>query len=271
MSIHAFCSVSGAPGVTTASVAAAFHWPRPVILLEADTSHATSIMPGWFRGEMPHRDTGMLQITAIHRRGTITENDLFNQALELTQDRLVIPGFPSAETGENASAAWGAVMDACQGLEGAGVDVIFDLGRLGLQDHRNPIIGADSVVVFTAASMPGIYSVAKRSEGLKSMLKESSTEDKLTLALVSQAAPPSYDEREAKGVLGISVASTLPADAHSASIFSAGQPMNKKYQRSSYQRAISALNSSLITAVKKRRTRLGLNSPVISPLEGATS
>ena len=36
MAVITLCSASGAPGVTTMSVALAMNWPRPVLLVEAD-------------------------------------------------------------------------------------------------------------------------------------------------------------------------------------------------------------------------------------------
>ena len=52
MAVVAFTSISGAAGVTAATLACAVHWPRPTLVLEADTNAVGSMLTGFFRSNL---------------------------------------------------------------------------------------------------------------------------------------------------------------------------------------------------------------------------
>ena len=54
MAVISLMSFSGAPGVTTSALACLFSWPRPAILLEADTSRPSAVLPGLLEGQVDH-------------------------------------------------------------------------------------------------------------------------------------------------------------------------------------------------------------------------
>lgn len=49
MAIVYLTSATGAPGVSTLATALTLHWPRPALLLEADTSTTSHLIPGTCR------------------------------------------------------------------------------------------------------------------------------------------------------------------------------------------------------------------------------
>ena len=48
MAIVCLTSASGSPGVTTTAVGIAFSWPRPALLVEADPTGGSGVLPGSF-------------------------------------------------------------------------------------------------------------------------------------------------------------------------------------------------------------------------------
>src|SRR5687768_18323727 len=68
MAIVCLTSASGSPGVTTTAVGIAFSWPRPALLVEADPSGGSGVLPGFQRGTTPY-DAGLIEL-ALSPLGT---------------------------------------------------------------------------------------------------------------------------------------------------------------------------------------------------------
>ncbi|MGK3833493.1 hypothetical protein, partial [Enterococcus faecium] len=84
------------PGVTTAAGALALNWSKPVILVEADTTKTSSIIPGLIRGQVYH-STGLTEAAVADQYGALTPDKLWEQTVELSPRSVLIPGFKSLQ------------------------------------------------------------------------------------------------------------------------------------------------------------------------------
>ncbi|MFK4298153.1 hypothetical protein ABH924_003314 [Arthrobacter sp. GAS37] len=254
-------SLSDAPGCTTAAIALAQQWPRPVILVEADTSHASSVLPGLFKGEQPQR-FGVLDLAALHRNGELTEEAVLTHALRLGGDseHRIIPGFTGPGPAQSAASSWGALTDLFVRLEEAGVDVLADLGRFGPSDPRTALLTrADTVAVFAAADLPGLYSMRTRLPELREALSTGSDAARLGVVLRQHpAAIQGYSAREVRSALNTTTWGTIPWDPAGAAAYSHGtQKAARPLSRRQYERSIAALGTTIREAVATRRSELG--------------
>jgi hypothetical protein len=142
----------GAPGVTTAAVALAAVWPRPVLLAECDPAGGDIVyrLPSADGARLdPHR--GLLTLAVATRRGVGPEQ-VWEHVQKLRGGLDVLVGVTSAEQGMGLDLMWGQVGAALSDLQQA--DVIADCGRLGADGrHYDLLARADAVVLVTRASL----------------------------------------------------------------------------------------------------------------------
>src|SRR5713226_7651336 len=129
MALIAVAADKGAPGVTTASVALAAVWPRPVLLAECDPAGGDLVyrLPGADGGRLdPGR--GLLSLAVAARRGLVPQQ-VWEHTQKLHGGLDVLAGVTNAEQGAGLDPLWGSVGSALAGLPQA--DAIADCGRLG--------------------------------------------------------------------------------------------------------------------------------------------
>jgi hypothetical protein len=161
MALIAVTADKGAPGVTTACVALAAVWPRPVLLAECDPAGGDLVyrLPAASGGQLdPNR--GLLSLAVALRRGLE-----LGQAWEHTQklhgglDLLV--GVVTPEQGAGLDPLWGPVGAALAQLPDA--DTIADCGRIGVAGpHYDLLAQASLVVLVTRATLGDVVRVRER-------------------------------------------------------------------------------------------------------------
>ncbi|WP_435740097.1 hypothetical protein [Clavibacter nebraskensis] len=258
MSVIAFTSFAGSPGVTTATFAAAVHWQRPVIVFEAETQNVTSAMAGFFRSNLRPEVGGLDKVAVAFSRGVLTWKDLIDPACglaiavhELPQipqtpipaipadHRMwVVPGFFQLRIVDGVQGLWARFPDLFRALSEAGFDVFIDLGRLAPEDIRLPILdGADQVLTIASSTMVDLNRLYRRFQlpDLADRLDGVGRAEKYRLLLVdapAESVPTSSFDRNVMPVLA-----TLPFDPEGAAVFSLGRP-DTKPQRNAYRQAI---------------------------------
>ena len=78
MALITLCSIKGAPGVTTTALAMTMTWPRPALLVEADSSGGSAIMAGLLRGQVS-QERSLLSLTMAAAHSVLvrsSHNDL---------------------------------------------------------------------------------------------------------------------------------------------------------------------------------------------------
>ncbi|WP_235201577.1 hypothetical protein [Microbacterium sp. CH12i] len=185
MVVIALTSFAGAPGVTTAATALAVHWPRPVLLVEADTNAVSSLMTGFFRSNLRTTDGGIEKLAFAFSRDSLEAEDLLDSDYGLSipvhdlppiptmpipaipdgHKMWVIPGFVNLGVVDGVRSLWAKLPRLLGALADGGIDVIVDLGHLDIDDDRLPLVDtADRVVVSATASMVDLNRTYRRLE-----------------------------------------------------------------------------------------------------------
>lgn len=269
MTVHAFASLTGSPGVTTSALAAAVHWPRPVVVVEAETANATSSMPGFFRSNLRPDAGGLDKIALAYSRGALAWRDVLDPEAGLAiavhdlppvpampiptlpqgHRMWVVPGFYHLGIVGGVHGLWSRLPQLLRALSESDVDVIVDLGRIGHDDIRLPLLdGADRVTFFANASMVDLNRLLRRLElpDLSERLEGAGRAEKYRLVLVQpphEGVPPhAFSEHV------LPVASLLPFDPDGAAVFALGRP-DIRPARNAYRQGTIRLVNSLADAV----------------------
>jgi hypothetical protein len=265
MTVLAFTSFTGSPGVTTAALALAVHWPRPVALFEAEYANATSTMPGFFRSNLRPNTGGLDKVAIAYSRNVLTWQDLIDPdtglaiavhelphlptapipALPIGHRMWVVPGFYRLGIVQGVQGMWARFPHLFQAISEAGIDVMVDLGRLALDDIRLPILDrADRVVTFAASTMIDLNRLFRRLElpDLSERLAGVGRAEKYRLVLITSRYEPVAARAFTEHVMP--VLGLLPFDPDGAAVFGLGRP-DAKPHRNQYRQAIRRLTTSI--------------------------
>ena len=72
MALYVLTSASGSPGVSTAAAGLAYHWPRPVLLLDADPTGTSALFAGHFQGAL-EPGAGLIDLAVAAAEGRLDE------------------------------------------------------------------------------------------------------------------------------------------------------------------------------------------------------
>ncbi|MBO9041468.1 MULTISPECIES: hypothetical protein [Curtobacterium] len=257
MAVHAFASLAGSPGVTTAAFAFAVHWPRPVVVFEAETANATSAMTGFFRSNLHPSAGGLDKVAVAYSRNVLTWQDLITpeRGLSIAVHDLpalpqpiptlpnghrmwVVPGFHKLSIVDGVRRMWARFPNLFRAISEANIDVIVDLGRIAHEDIRLPLLdGADRVTIFSESTMVDLNRIYRRAElpDFAERLQGVGRAEKYRLVLTEsryEAIPAGDFGRNVLPVLA-----ELPWDPDGAAVFSLGRP-DAKPQRNAYRQAV---------------------------------
>jgi len=148
MALIAIASDKGAPGVTTAALALAAVWPRPVLLAECDPAGGDLVyrFPAAGGGHLDPR-RGVLSLAVIARRG-MAPHQVWGHAQKLHGGLDVLAGVTNAEQGAGLSLLWGPIGKVLASLPQA--DVIADCGRLGADGPLYDLLAEATTVVLVS-------------------------------------------------------------------------------------------------------------------------
>jgi hypothetical protein len=265
MTVLAFVSFAGSPGVTTAALAVAVHWPRPVIVFEAEIANATSAMAGFFRSNLRPDSGGLDKVAVAYSRNVLIWQDLVDptRGLAIAVHELprideapipalpeghrmwVVPGFYRLGIVDGVRGMWARFPHLFRALSESGFDVIVDLGRITHEDIRLSILdGADQVIAFAASTMVDLNRMYRRLDlpDLAGRLEGVGRAEKYRMVLIEsryEAITRHAFVQHVMPVLG-----ELPFDPGGAAVFSLGSPDGKP-QRNLYRQAIRRLVSTI--------------------------
>jgi len=161
MALIAVAADKGSPGVTTASIALAAVWPRPVLLAECDRAGGDLIyrLPG-ADGEPLDPRRGLLSLAVAARRG-LQPHQVWEHTQRLHGGLDVLTGVTNAEQGAGLDALWASLGTVLGALGQA--DVIADCGRIGADGpHYDLLAQAAAVVMITRASLGEVVRLRDR-------------------------------------------------------------------------------------------------------------
>lgn len=268
MAVIAFASLTGSPGVTSTALAAAVHWPRPVVFVEVDTSAVSTVMAGFFRGNFP-ASVGLDKVALANARSALTATTMLDPTLGLsmpvhTLPRIdehpiptipdghqlwIVPGFPTLATIDGTASLWNKLPSIFRALAADGVDVIIDVSRLGRDDPRLPLLdAADQVVIVGRSTLVDLSQLASRIAlpDLASRLAGIGLAERFSMILIDSR----WEVVRAKdfAVNLMPVIAELPFDPEGAAVFSLGRPDHRP-DRNSYRnrirKAVSQINQRI--------------------------
>ncbi len=259
MTTVALCSAKGSPGVSTACLALALMWPKPVVLVDADPAGG-DLLPGFFRGEQP-AGRGVLALTLDARSSSMREL-LWLQVLPITDSKAwLLPGVSSPR--QLRSVDWAQLAATLPGLQYQlkPVDALTDLGRLRPESEvtrpdspgPEPLLqAADLVVIAFAGTLAAVRAAQLRVEPLQALLGDGpGRAGRLVGVLVGRPRP--YGEGEIARALGIPVVSALPHDTRTANTLMAGAPARRGWRAAPLMRAASATADLLVQLAAAHR------------------
>ncbi|HEY1917993.1 MAG TPA: hypothetical protein VGH27_20665 [Streptosporangiaceae bacterium] len=171
MALIAIAADKGAPGVTTASVALAAVWSRPVVLAECDPSGGDLVyrLPAADGGRLSLQQ-GLLSLAVATRRG-VQAQQVWEHAQKLYGGLDVLVGVSGAEQGAGLELLWSGVGRALAAVPQA--DVIADCGRVGVDGPIYDLLGyASSIVLLTRASLGEVVRLRDRIAVMTAALKK---------------------------------------------------------------------------------------------------
>ena len=248
MAIVCLTSASGSPGVTTTAVGIAFSWPRPALLVEADPTGGSGVLPGFLRGTTPY-DAGLIEL-ALSPLGAA--DALRDVVRPLTPNVSLVAGIRSHAQATALRDVWEPLVAAFRDLDDSGQDVIVDGGRLGLVGSPTPLLdAADVTLLVTRATLP---SIAAARSWVETVRQPATGWRRPGLLLVGEGQP--YRATEVAKVLGMPVVADLPDDPTAAAVYHRGAAPPKHFETGPYVRGLQATVQSIQAHIARGRFAL---------------
>ena len=255
MAVITLVSASGAPGVTTTSLGLALVSKRPVLLVEADPTGGSTLLAGYWRGQLDH--VGLLDLVLAERHGVLAEAlPRMRLAIEGT-DVSVLVGTKSHEQAGSLDRLWDPLLSVLQGLDGQ--DVIVDAGRLGLPGSPHSLIQYSDVTLLLTHS--SLRALAAARSWAATLAADVVPGHEVKLVIVGEGRK--YRAAEASRTLGLPVAGSITWDPRRAEVFSDGAPYPpsrfggetgaaRAFDQSAYVRSLRSLAAALRPATDGR-------------------
>jgi hypothetical protein len=247
MAVLVFFSAGGSPGVTTTVVGLALAWPRPVLVIEADPTGASGILPGFLAGrQAPARS--VIDLAIAQQQGHAAHT-LLATALPLG-DSPAATFIPAVKTHRQAAAmasVWEPLADEFHALGASGTDVLVDAGRLGLEWSPTALAArADATLLVTRCGLPAVAQARVWAPWLAELGEQSA--GRAGLGLIGPGEP--YPAAEIGRYLRLRPLLTLPLDPSGARIWSEGRAAStSRLRKSPLARAFTAEAAGLAKLV----------------------
>lgn len=247
MALYVLTSASGSPGVSTAAAGLAYHWPRPVLLLDADPTGTSALLAGHFRGEL-EPGLGLIDLAVAAAEDRLEE--AFASAITKLPDSDVrfLAGIRSHEQAHSLSSLWPQLLGVLHRLDEAGHDVIVDAGRLGLVGSPNLLIDrADLVVLVTRNSLVSLAGARSWTASMRSRFAEHGSSARLGMMLIQDTPRrvQAYGDGQVARALQLPVLASLPYDKDGAEVYSHGARPPKNFETSGLVKAYAASAEAL--------------------------
>lgn len=250
MPLVACCSAAGSPGVTTTSLGLALHWPRDVLLVDADRDPAQAVAAGYLSGvELGGR--GLAHVALAHRDNRPVADEVWHQTLPLaegTPSRRFLPGFASAGAAHSFDLAWTSVGPTLRELGRADTDVLVDAGRVGRGLPSGLVASADVVLACVRSDLRSLAALRLALPVLTAQVE--GTRAQLGLVVIGPGRP--YSVREVEGQFGVRVWAELPFEPRQASVLSDGEVASRGFRQGGLTRGLKAAAAAVDEGIRVR-------------------
>jgi hypothetical protein len=253
MAVFTLCSASGAPGVTTSAFALARVWHlatagRCALLVDADPV-GSALIPAFAGAGIPSGG-GILAVAAERASSA---DDVLRRSVALDDEAtlLVLTGVTEPAQARPLGAVWTTLVEAAHELDGLGIDVLVDAGRLGHRWEPQPLIEAADVAVLVTRTT--LSSVALARPGLAELARRRPAGTPVRLLVVGRPTP--YSPQEVAHALNAHVLPELPDDAPGARSLLLAEAPSGRLGRSGLLRAARQTAAALADAITTSRYR----------------
>jgi hypothetical protein len=239
MGVLVLASPGGSPGVTTAALALALTWPRPVTLAECDPAGG-SVLSGLRRGQDDPGGARVPLALAAKHDPAAAAAALEAEAVFLggEAEAMLLPSPPGLDAGRQLAGVWPAIATAFALSER---DIIADVGRF------DDIGGLDSLLASASQMLmvcrPTLRQAAAAAPRLR-RLDSIRPADGLLLTGRGEYGPEMLARH-----FGVRVAGTLPWAPSAAEILSDGAAPSRRFIRTQLMRAARRLAEQLALAL----------------------
>ncbi|MDR1513209.1 MAG: hypothetical protein LBS56_06980 [Propionibacteriaceae bacterium] len=226
MGVVVLFSAGGSPGVTTTAVGLALAWPRDVVLIEADPTGASGLIPGYLQGvQTPARS--VIDLAIAHQQGHLAHTVLALSApLGSSEHARFIPAVKTHRQAAAMTSVWEPLMDEFLNLDRAGTDVLVDAGRLGLEWFPTPLAArATASLLVLRCTLPAIA----QARVWASWLAELGERHLVQPGLAVVGSGHVYPASEIGRYLKLKTLISLPLDHAGARVFSEGAPKSTRW------------------------------------------
>lgn len=243
MSVYAFCSPGGSPGVTTAALAMALTWPRPVLLAECDPAGG-AILAGLFAGHLP-APRGLLGAAFDAGVGPVTLSSGPGgqlAPLDGSGSRTFLAGLSDPRQAPGLAPAWPAIVRM---LAAQPADVLADCGRLDAADVQPIAVLAEADLVLLVLR-PTLRQVAAARPRIEMLTQLRGGTEQIRLVLTGDQG---HRPGEVGKTLGAPVLAVLPSDPRTAAVLADGTGRRGSLTDRPLMRAARTAAKALSTAV----------------------
>jgi hypothetical protein len=259
MTLYVLVSPGGAPGVTTAALALALAWPRPVVLAECDPAGG-SVLPGLFAADVAP-SPGLLSLAGE----VMPSPDSITAALpghlrqlDESGKRVLLAGLADPRHAASLVSLWPPLAAA---LASWPADVLADCGRI---DERGPMLSAADRILLVCR--PTLRQVAAARPRLAMIASLPGPARRCDLMLTGAGG---YTGRQVAAALGVPIAATLPADPKTAAYLSDGEGTVRGLGSRPLMRAAAAAARQLTAQAARPPAVVLTDEPVTGEMTGS--
>jgi hypothetical protein len=233
-------SGGGSPGVTATTVGLALSWPRSALVVEADPTGSSGILPGYLRGQQAPSRT-VIDLALALQQGHLSST-LWGLGLPFCPGRDDVRLIASVTAHRQATAmlgAWEQLADEFRRLGQAGIDVIVDAGRFGLEYFPTSLVASAALSLLVArCTLPAIGTA----RGAARHIAHASEQYGAAGGLLLIGPGHHYPARDIARYLGLPVRAELPLDPRGAQVFAEGAEPDRRWRHP--ERLAGALKSA---------------------------
>lgn len=253
MALIVLCSAAGSPGVSTTAIGLSLAWTRPCLLVEADPTGSSAMLTGYMRQYTPNGVVSVFDL-AVRFRQTGSVPPLMDVATTVPNTGIrLLSGPRSPAHAAVINEAWTALVAEFHQLAAAGIDVIVDLGRLGMKSSPTTLLqSADLVMMVTRSTLPALVPALHWANQLNETFGADS--GRAGLLLIGAGHP--YSAADVAKQLKLPVITTLPDDPTTADVFHLGAKPGRRFERSPLYRSLPPAAGAIQAQVEASQRHL---------------
>lgn len=212
------------------------------------------MLTGYMRQYAPNGIPSLLDLAVRYRQSGAFPS-LLDVGVQVPGTSIkLISGIRNHNQASAINEIWRALTEHAQKLDAAGIDVVIDIGRLGLSGSPTSLINtAELTLLVTRSTLPALVPAKNWATVLNDTVGPES--GRAGLLLVGPGQP--YSATDVAAQLRLPVIATLPTDPTTAQVFSHGSTPGRRFERSPLYKALPPTVAAIHKHIIQARVRLG--------------